>query len=52
MPSCKKVIVGWSDGYFPKTVSKHDDESIIRNYVKNQSNNYEQMHSNHPLVVF
>ena len=54
-PHVKKQLWGgefWSDGYFASTVGKHGDESMIRNYVKNQGNNYEQMHSDHQLVMF
>jgi len=54
-PHVKKQLWGgefWSDGYFASTVGKHGDESMIRNYVKNQGNNYEQMHSDHQLAMF
>lgn len=55
MTTCKKAIMGgefWSGGYFASTVGKHGDESMIRNYVKNQGNNYEQLHSDHQLAMF
>ena len=54
-PHVKKQLWGggfWSDGYFASTVGKHGDEKMIRNYVKNQGNNYEQLHSDHQLVIF
>lgn len=54
-PHVKKQLWGgefWSDGYFASTVGKHGDESVIQNYVKNQGNNYEQMHSDHQLAMF
>jgi len=54
-PHVKKQLWGgefWSDGYFASTVGKHGDESMIRNYVKNQGKNYEQMHSDHQLAMF
>ncbi|MCP4323480.1 MAG: IS200/IS605 family transposase [Alteromonadales bacterium] len=54
-PHVKKRLWGgefWSDGYFASTVGKHGDESMIWNYVKNQGNNYEQMHSEHQLAMF
>ena len=38
-PEVKKKLWGgefWSDGYFVSTVGKHGNESVIRNYVKNQ----------------
>jgi REP element-mobilizing transposase RayT len=43
-PHVKRQLWGgefWSDGYFASTEGKHGDESMIRNYVKNQGNNYE-----------
>lgn len=54
-PHVKKQLWGgefWSDGYFASTVSKYGDESMIRKYVKNQGNNYEQLHSDHQLAIF
>lgn len=54
-PHVKKQLWGgefWSDGYFASTVGKHGDESMIRKYVKNQRNNYDQLHSDHQLVMF
>jgi putative transposase len=54
-PYVKKQLWGgefWSDGYFASTVGKHGDESMIRKYVKNQGNNYEQLHCDHQLVIF
>ena len=54
-PHVKKQLWGgefWSDGYFASTVGKHGDESMIKNYVKNQGKNYEQLHSDHQLAMF
>ncbi len=54
-PHVKKQLWGgefWSDGYFASTVGKHGDESMIRKYVKNQGNNYDQLHSDHQLAMF
>lgn len=54
-PHAKKQLWGgefWSDGYFASTVGKHGDESMIRKYVKNQGNNYDQLHSDHQLAMF
>ncbi len=54
-PHVKKQLWGgefWSDGYFASTVGKHGDESMIREYVKNQGNNYDQLHSDHQLAMF
>jgi putative transposase len=38
-------------GYFASTAGKHGDESMIRKYVKNQGNNYEQLHCDHQLAM-
>lgn len=38
-PYVKKALWGgefWTDGYFITSVGKHGNESIIKNYVKNQ----------------
>jgi len=38
-PEVKKKLWGgefWSDGYFISTVSKHGNENVISEYVKNQ----------------
>ena len=38
-PEVKKQLWGgefWSDGYFVSTVGKYTNESVIRQYVKNQ----------------
>ncbi|OUS67598.1 IS200/IS605 family transposase [Pseudoalteromonas sp. A601] len=54
-PHVKKQLWGgefWSDGYFASTVGKHGDESMIRKYVKNQGNNYDQLHSDHQIAMF
>ena len=39
-PQVKKKLWGgqfWSDGYFVSTVGKNQNETVIREYVKNQS---------------
>ena len=41
-----------SDGYFASMVGKHGDESMIKNYVKNQGKTYEELHSDHQLAMF
>ena len=46
-PYVKKALWGgefWSEGYFASTVGKHGDEKTIANYVKNQGEEYEQLH--------
>jgi REP element-mobilizing transposase RayT len=54
-PEVKKQLWGgefWSDGYFSSTVGKHGDENVIGNYVKNQGQEYNQVHSNNQLALF
>ncbi|MBD1864858.1 MULTISPECIES: IS200/IS605 family transposase [Trichocoleus] len=46
-PSVKKQLWGgefWSDGCFASTVGKHGDEGMIARYVKEQGNEYLQLH--------
>jgi len=42
----------WSDGYFASTVGKHGDEGMIAKYVKNQGNEYLQLHRDEQLALF
>ena len=42
----------WSDGYFSSTVGKHGDENVIANYVKNQGQEYKQVHHDSQLALF
>ncbi len=54
-PNVKKSLWGgefWSDGYFCSTVGKHGDESVIANYVKNQGQEYNQVHYDSQLALF
>ena len=54
-PQVKKQLWGgefWTDGYFASTVSKHGDENMIGNYVKNQGQKYTKIHTNHQLALF
>lgn len=54
-PKVKKQLWGgelWTDGYFAATVGKHGDENMIGNYVKNQGNEYNKLHSDHQLALF
>lgn len=51
-PQVKKKLWGgkfWTDGYFASTVVKHGDEG---KYVKNQGNEYQQLHSEPQLGLF
>ena len=34
----------WASGYYANTVGKHANETVIKNYVKNQGNNYQQLY--------
>ena len=54
-PHVKNQLWGgefWSDGYFASTVGKHGDETLIANYVKQQGNEYKQLHQNRQLRLF
>ena len=54
-PQVKKKLWGgefWTDGYFASTVGKHLDEAMIRNYVKNQGNEYSKLHEDSQLAFF
>jgi len=54
-PKVKKELWGgefWSDGYFGSSVGKHGNEEIIGEYVKNQGNEYEKLHSDYQLTMF
>lgn len=42
----KKKLWGgnfWSSGYYVTTVSEHENEDVIANYVKNQGNEYKKL---------
>ncbi|HIK16633.1 MAG TPA: IS200/IS605 family transposase [Leptolyngbyaceae cyanobacterium M33_DOE_097] len=54
-PGVKKQLWGgefWSDGYFASTVGKHGDERMIAKYVKQQGNEYLQLHRDEQLALF
>ena len=54
-PHVKQQLWGgefWSDGYFASTVGKHGDEGMIARYVKNQGNEYLQLHQVDQLRLF
>jgi REP element-mobilizing transposase RayT len=54
-PQVKKQLWGgefWTDGYFASTVGKHGNEAIIGQYVKDQGNEYQKLHSDHQLGLF
>jgi hypothetical protein len=40
------------DGYFASTVGKHGNEMTIKNYVKQQGGEYQQLHGDRQLVLF
>ena len=45
-PIIKKQLWGgniWTSGYYVNTVGQHGNESVIRNYVKNQGKDYKQI---------
>lgn len=44
-PEIKKKLWGeefWSDGFYIATFSKHGNESVVANYVRNQGNEYKK----------
>ena len=51
-PEVKKKLWGgefWSDGYYVGTVSKHGNENVIGNYVREQGKEkeYKKLYSQH-----
>ena len=54
-PQVKKQLWGgefWTDGYFASSVSKHGNETVIGNYVKNQGYDYQKLHADYQLSLF
>ena len=54
VPSVKKELWGgefWSDGYYVSTVGEHANETVIREYIKNQGEKgkYKQLHKEKPV---
>jgi len=48
-PDIRKVLWGgkfWTSGFYINTVGQYGNESIIRNYVKNQGSQYQQIYRN------
>ena len=46
-PDVKKLLWGgafWSSGYYIQTVGKYGNEEVIQNYVKNQGQQYKNLH--------
>ena len=46
-PDIKKFLWGgklWTSGYYINTVGQYGNETVIRNYVKNQGLHYTQLH--------
>ena len=46
-PEVKKMLWGgkfWTSGYYMNTVGLYANESVIRNYVKQQGSTYQQVH--------
>ena len=53
VPSVKNELWGgefWSDGYYVSTVGEHANETVIREYIKNQGEKgkYKQLHKEKP----
>jgi len=54
-PQVKKKLWGgefWSDGYFASTVGKHGSEDVIGRYVRNQGQEYQELHKAQQLELF
>ena len=54
-PQVKEQLWGgefWTDGYFASTVSRHGDEKMISNYVKQQGQEYKKLYEDHQLKLF
>jgi len=54
VPSVKTELWGgefWSDGYYVSTVGEHANETVIREYIKNQGakGKYKQLHKEKPI---
>lgn len=46
-PEIKQKLWGghfWTSGYYINTVGQYANEEVIKNYVKNQGKNYQQLH--------
>ena len=46
-PEVKRLLWGgkfWTSGYYMNTVGLYANETVIKEYVKNQGRNYEQIH--------
>jgi len=54
-PQVKKLLWGgsfWTSVYFASSVGKHGDENMVKKYVKNQGNEYQQIHQDRQLGLF
>ena len=54
-PHVKKQLWGgefWTNGYFSGTVGRHGDENTIRNYVKEQGQEYQKLQEDKQLSLF
>ncbi|OGS33446.1 MAG: transposase [Elusimicrobia bacterium RIFOXYC2_FULL_34_12] len=51
----KKLLWGgqfWTSGYYVNTVGKYGNEEVIKNYVKEQGKEYQQIHRSQLLLSF
>ena len=54
-PEVKKMLWGgkfWTSGYYINTVGRYANEEIIKQYVKNQGKNYDQIHRTQQTTLF
>lgn len=54
-PEVKRLLWGgkfWTSGFYMNTVGQYGNEQVIRNYVKQQGKNYEQLYRSTQLKLF
>lgn len=52
-PEIRKILWGgkfWTSGFYINTVGQYGDEAMIRNYVKNQGREYQQIKRSQPTL--
>ena len=52
-PEIRKILWGgkfWTSGFYINTVGQYGDEAMIRNYVKNQGREYQQIQRGQPTL--
>ena len=52
-PEIREMLWGgnlWTSGYYINTVGQHGNETVIKDYVKNQGNIYKQIYRGQPTL--